>query len=351
MDEVRVGIVGSRFAAELHAKAFARCPAARVVAVASKTEESARAFARAHAIPDAYGDYRKMLERTDLDLVSICVPNHLHCELALACARARVHMICEKPLATSVDDGRKMLAAARDAGVQLLYAEDWIFAPALVRARDIVEEGALGDLLYLKGKETHSGTHSPYAQSRETCGGGALIHLAVHPVGWACAMKKPHCVVEVSGTTSQGADGNLKHKHYGGEDWAVATLTFSDGTRALVEGNYITVGGLDDVVELYGTTGTLKINLSQGSPISAYSEVGFAYAVEKADTTKGWTRPAVDEEQSLGYYDEIAHFVECVLGESEPATGVRACDGLEALVLCDAIYRSAAAGRVVRIQE
>jgi len=351
MDRVRVGIIGSKFAAELHAKAYKRCPQAQVVAVASKSRASAQAFADEHKIPYAYDDYREMLARDDVDLVSVCVPNHLHCEAALACAEAGKHMVCEKPMATSAGDARKMLTAAREAGVRLMYAEDWIFAPALVRAREIVEEGALGELLYLKAKETHSGTHSPYAQSRETCGGGAMIHLGIHPLGWVCAAKSPRRVVAVSGSMSGGGEENLKHRDYGGEDWAAAVLTFDDGTHAFVEGNYITVGGLDDIVELYGSEGVLKVNLSQGSPISVYSQKGYAYAIEKADTTAGWTRPAVDEEEALGYYAETAHFVDCVLGDREPAAGVRGEDGLGAMVLCEAIYRSAATGATVRIEE
>ena len=351
MDRVRVGIIGSKFAAELHVKAYKRCPHAQVVAVASKSAQSAQAFAGRHGIAAACDDYREVLAREDVDLVSVCVPNHLHCDAALACAAAGKHVVCEKPLATSAEDAGKMLGAAREAGVRLMYAEDWIFAPALVRAREIVEQGALGELLYLKAKETHSGTHSPYAQSRETCGGGAMIHLAIHPLGWVCHMKAPHRVVAVSASMSGGAEKNLKHKSYGGEDWAVATLTFDDGTHALVEGNYITVGGLDDVVELYGSKGVLKVDLSQGSPISAYSQTGYDYAIEKADTTAGWTRPAVDEEEALGYYAEIAHFVDCVLNDREPAAGVRGEDGLEAIVLCEAIYRSAATGATVRIEE
>ncbi len=75
--------------------------------------------------------------------------------------------------------------------------------------------------------------------------------------------------------------------------------------KALIEGNYITVGGMDDRIEVYGSKGNLHINLTQGSPISVYSEVGYAYVLEKADMSTGWTRPAVDEDASLGYVAEI----------------------------------------------
>ena len=349
MDSINVGIIGAKFAAELHAHAYRRCAFAQVVAVAARSDESAGAFAERQGIAAAYADYREMLARDDIQMVSICVPNHLHCDAVLACAAAGKHMVCEKPLATTSSDARRMLAAAQEAGVRLMYAEDWIFAPALVRAREIAGQGALGELLYLKAKETHNGTHSPYAQCRDTCGGGAMIHLGIHPLAWVCYMKSPHRVAEVVGSCSAGGEENLVHKGYGGEDWALAVLTFDDGTRALVEGNYITVGGLDDVAELYGTEGVLKVNLSQGSPISVYSRTGYEYAIEKADGTTGWTRPAVREEESLGYYDEIAHFVDCVRHDREPAPGVRGEDGLNALLVCEAICRSAASGTAVRV--
>ncbi|MFH0964834.1 MAG: Gfo/Idh/MocA family oxidoreductase [Planctomycetota bacterium] len=351
MAQVRVGIVGAHFAAHLHANAYRRCPDAAVVAVASRDAERAARFARENAIPEVYGDYREMLAKGGVDLVSVCVPNHLHCEVVLACAAAHKAIVCEKPLATTSSDAKAMVKAAAEAGVSLMYAEDWVFAPALLRAREIIAEGALGDLLFLKAKETHSGTHSPYAQKLSTCGGGAMIHLGIHPLACVCHLKEPQKVVEVSAVCSGGGPRNLLHTDYEGEDWAVAVLTFEDGTRALVEGNYVTVGGLDDVVEIYGSLGVMKINLSQGSPISVYSQLGYRYAIEKADMTTGWTRPAVDEELSLGYPNEIAHFVDCVLRNRPCASGVRAEDGLRALLLCEAIYESARLGRAVRFEE
>jgi hypothetical protein len=92
--------------------------------------------------------------------------------------------------------------------------------------------------------------------------------------------------------------------------------------RAFIEGNYITCGGMDDVVEVYGADGVIKVDLSFGSPIRTYSRKGFGYAIEKADTTTGWTRPAVDEFASLGYCAEIAAFV-ADRGFASLKTGIR----------------------------
>lgn len=347
MEKARVGIVGSKFAAALHIQAYKRNPYAQIVAIAS-TARDLPDFCDKYNIPLFYNDYNKMLEAVNLDVVDICVPNYLHKNVAVAAAQAKRHIITEKPIATTLADADAMLEACAKNNVKLMYAEDWIFAPALQRAKAICHEGAIGEVLYLKAKETHSGSHSKYAQTIEFCGGGSMIHLGIHPVGFVRYFKGME-VVEVMGKTSGGGKDNLKHLSMEGEDWAVGVLTFEDGTFALVEGNYITMGGLDDIVEIYGTKGVMKINLSQCSPISVYSSDGYSYAIEKADTTKGWTRPAVDEELSLGYPDEISHFIDCIRNDQEPMWGVRGEDGKAALKIVMAIYESAKEGKIKRI--
>lgn len=348
-DKVKVGIIGSMFAADLHISGYSRLPHVEVVAVAAKNEEEARPFGEKHGIPHIFGDYRQMLEMDELDLISVAVPNFLHHDIVLEVCRAKKDLICEKPLATTVADAEEMVAAAKKAGVKLMYAEDWIFAPALVRAREIVDEGAIGDVLFIKAKECHNGSHSIYAQQKKFCGGGAMIHLAIHPLGWVRWLKGQE-VVEVMARMSGGEDRNLLHKNYTGEDWSVALLTFEDGTSALIEGNYITWGGIDDRIEVYGSQGSVHVNLTQGSPVSCYSRPGLKYAIEKADLTVGWTKPAVDEWWQLGYCDEIAHFVDCVRFDREPAPGVRPEDGLACMRILDAIYTSAKTGKVEQVR-
>ena len=346
MKKVKVGIVGSRFAAGLHAEAYRRCPDVEVVA-ASATDNLDN-FCRQYNIPDSYQDYREMLKREDINLVSICVPNFLHKEVTVAAAEAGKHIVCEKPLATKLEDAGTMLKVVSANKVKLMYAEDWLFAPALARAKSICDEGAIGDVLYIKAKECHPGSHSLYAQKLEYCGGGAIIHLAIHPIGFVRWLKGKE-VVGVTGKVSGGGKKNLKHEHFEGEDWGVAILTFDDGTQAFIEGNYITCGGLDDTVEIYGTKGVIKIDLAQGSPLSVYSLEGYRYAIEKAEMTKGWTRPAIDEEASLGYIDEISHFVDCVIENKDPMQGVRAEDGLKILEIVMAVYESANKGRAITL--
>jgi len=350
-DRVRIGIVGSKFAADFHADSYSRNEHAEVVAVAAI--DNLEEYARKWNIPHTYEDYNEMLKRDDIDLVSVCVPNFLHHDVTLAAARAGKHVLCEKPLATSVKDAEEMIAVCAEAGVKLFYAEDWVFSPALRRVERILCEGAVGKVLYVKGKEVHNGTHSPFAKKKETCGGGCLIHLGIHPVGWVLHLLGDggrNKVVEVIGKCNEGLGDNYVHKDNGGEDWALGVIKFAGGEHAFIEGNYITVGGMDDKVEIYGTEGVIKVDLTFGSPISVYSRPGYSYCIEKADNTLGWTRPAVDEFYNLGYVDELAYAVECVRQDQEPRYGCSGRLGAACIGIISAMYESSREGRTVRGQ-
>jgi predicted dehydrogenase len=247
-----------------------------------------------------------------------------------------------------MEDAMAVVETVRKTGLKFFYAEDWMSAPALLRAKEIVDEGGIGKPLYIKAKETHNGSHSPFAQRKEYCGGGSMIHLAIHPMGFARWLFGCEAV-EVTGMTNGGGEQNFVHKNYGGEDWAAALLTYEGGQRAFVEGNYITHGGIDDTVEIYGTEGLIKIDLTLGSPMHVYSRPGFKYAVEKAETTLHWTRPAVDEEWQLGYVTEIADFIDCVRLDKPPAWGLGVEDGAAVLQAIMGVYESAATGKLVKL--
>jgi predicted dehydrogenase len=345
MKKVRIGMVGSKFAADFHADSHSRNPKAEIVAVAAI--DNLEEYSSKWGVPETLTDYKELCKRDDIDLIDVCVPNHLHYPVVMEAARHKKNIICEKPFATSVEHAREMLEFCKAQGVIVMYAEDWCFAPALVRAKALVDEGAIGEILWVKAKEVHNGSHSPFAQQKKFCGGGSLIHLATHPIGfvrWFMGEK----VVEVNGWVTGGGEKNFYHKSYTGEDWGAAMLKLESGKYAFCEGNYITVGGMDDKVEVYGTEGRLNIDLTFSSPIQCYSRPGFEYAIEKTDTTKHWTWPAVDEFHNLGYVDQLAYFVDCALEGKEPAFGIRGEDGLACVEIIDAAYRSAETGGVIK---
>ncbi len=349
-DKIKVGIVGAKFAADFHTDAYSRNDRVEVAAIADINQDNLKVYCDKWKVKDTYTDYKEMLKRDDLDLISICAPNFLHHEVAMECIKAGKHAVCEKPLATDVAAAREMVAAARKAGVKLLYAEDWVYAPALKRVIELINEGGIGQVLYVKARECHNGTHSPFAKNKKTCGGGSMIHLAIHPIGWILHLigdQGKNKVTEVAAMINGGAEQNYVHKTNGGEDFSMGMMKFANGVHAFVEGNYITVGGMRDNVEVYGSEGNIHVDMTMGSPISLYSRPGVAYTIEKTDNTLGWTRPAVDEFYNLGYVHELAAFVECVRTGSDPLWGCSAEAGLACLEIIDAMYKSAAEKKTV----
>ncbi len=347
MDTVRIGIVGSRFAADFHCDSYSRNPHARLAAVAAI--DNLEPISRKWSIPTTYQDYRQMFDKEDLDLVSICIPNFLHHDAVIAASEAGIDVVCEKPLATTVADAREMIEVCRKNGTRLFYAEDWCFSPTMRRIDALIKEGAVGEILYIKAKEVHSGTHSPFARDKRTCGGGSLLHLGVHPVGYLLYLvgKGANPVVEVTGRITGGLEKNFVHRENSGEDFGMGMLRFENGTFGFVEGNYITLGGMDDKVEIYGTGGVIKADLTHSSSIDLFSPGGVSYTIEKLDHNKGWLKPAVDEYYSLGYVSELAYFVDCVRLDRDPFYGVNGEAGAACLEVVHAMYESSESGRTV----
>ena len=348
MDKVRIGIVGSKFAADFHCDSYSRNDKAEVVAVAAI--DNLEEISSKWNIPKTYEDYNEMLKDETIDLISVCVPNFLHHDVAIAAAKAGKHVMCEKPLATTAADAKEVIEVCKSQGVKLFYGEDWCFAPALMRVAEIVKEGGIGDVLYVKAKETHNGSHSPFAKKNEFCGGGCLIHLAIHPIGWILQFlgdEGKNKVTEIIGETNGGLEDNYVHKKNEGEDWAVGIMKFANGQHAFIEGNYITVGGMDDKVEIYGSEGVIRVDLTFGSNVDVYSRPGYSYSIEKTDNTLGWTKPAVDEFYNLGYVRELAYAVDCILNDTEPVYGVSGQLGLRSVEVISAMYQSSSEGKTI----
>jgi len=346
MRKLRVLLVGAAFSADLHSDGYSRIrDKAAIVGICDKDLDRVRALAKRYDFEDyaAYDDYETAIRDCDCDLVDICMPNFLHHDVAILALQRGRDIICEKPLATTVEDARDMVDTAARLDRRIYYAEDWLFAPAFRKALAILRSGQLGRPLYIRARECHSGSHSPFAQSIRYCGGGCMVHLGVHPVGFMLALKENRWR-ELTAMTSGGGTKNLIHRAMEGEDWAGAFLRFEDGMTATVEANYTTVGGMEDVLDIYCEQGCIHVDLSFSGPVKVFSIPGLDYTVEKAEITTGWSTPAVDEKYNLGYCGEIDHFVSCALAGTDAQVGLRGVDGLETLKVIHLIYRSAREG-------
>jgi len=343
MNPVGVGIIGSAFIAEIHALALKRCPEARVLAVASPTEGHAKAFAEKHGIPTWFTSYRDLLNVDEIKVVSLCLPNDLHCQAAVDAAKAGKHVICEKPLCMNLEEADRMIDACRKAAVKLMYAEELCFSPKYVRAKELVDEGALGKVYLVKQSEKHLGPHSDWFWDVRRSGGGVLMDMGCHGVEFArWILGRPrlksvyaHC-------------GNYVHKkRTQGEDNAVVILEFESDAFAVIEESWSRQGGMDDRAEIYGSLGMTYADLLHGSSLETYSEPGYGYAVEKAGSTKGWSFTMYEEMWNYGFPQEMAHFLQCVSGQTTPL--VTGDDGKAVLEAIQAAYFSAATGKKVHL--
>jgi predicted dehydrogenase len=338
----RVAVAGAGFIADVHLESYRRfVPDAEVVAIYARSAEHAAPLAARHHVPRVYTDLQALLAESDCDVVDICLPNHLHAEVCLAAAAAGRHVICEKPLAVTLEQADAMIEACARAGVWLMYAEELCFAPKYERVRQIVADGALGRLYQLRQCEKHSGPHSDWFYDIDRSGGGVLMDMGCHAIAWFRWMLGNAKVESVYATMS-----TVRHRERTrAEDNMVAILEFAGGVTCIAEDSWAKPGGMDDRIEVYGTTGVSYADLFAGNAALTYSEQGYGYALEKAGSTRGWTFTVFEEAFNQGYPQELRHFVDCVREKRPPL--VSGEDGRAVLELIYAAYQSAALGRKV----
>jgi predicted dehydrogenase len=340
---VRVGLIGSQFISSIHAESLARVPNAEVVAVASPTREHVEAFARRHGIPRALTSYADLLNIGEIDVVVLGLPNDLHKQACVDAASAGKHVICEKPLCVTLEDADTMIAACKGAGVQLMYAEELCFAPKYVRAKQLADDGALGELFLVKQSEEHSGPHAPWFWDVERSGGGVLFDMGCHGIAFARWMLGNAAITQVSATM-----GTFVHKDKTrGEDHVICLLRFENGAMAMIEDSWAKGGGMDDRAEVYGTRGHTRADLLRGSSLTTYSDVGYGYAVEKAATTAGWTFTIFEEAWNYGFPQEMQYFIDCV--QRDEPSFIIGEDGRAVLEAMWAAYHSAGTGCAVAL--
>ncbi|MFO1501869.1 MAG: Gfo/Idh/MocA family oxidoreductase [Verrucomicrobiota bacterium] len=336
---VKVGIIGSQFQADIHAESFRLMPdEAEVVAVASPTPGNAEAFARKHRLPRSYTDYRQLLADREIEMITIAAPNQLHAVMTVDAANAGKHIVCEKPLAMTLEEADLMIDTCRRKGVLLLYAEELFFTPKYVKAKQMADDGAFGQVYMVKQTEKHFGPHAPWFWDVDRSGGGVFMDMGCHGIAFCywflgrSAIKSVLCHM-----------GTYVHKDKTkGEDDCICILDFANGAKGVVEDSWARRGGMEDRVEIYGEGGLTYADLHMGNALHTYSEYGYGYAVEKAPSTKGWSWPVFEELWNYGFPQEMHHFARCVRGKDTPqATGE---DGRVVQEVLCAGYQSAGIG-------
>ena len=338
MKMLKVGIIGSGFIAKHHCQAYSQLSNIEIVGISSLNEDEAKNLMKEYKIPGKPLNDFKDLIKLDCDIISVCVPNYLHKEVAVNILNAGSHVLIEKPLARSVIEGMEILDAEKSSNRKVFYCENNMYAPTFSKVKEIISEGALGTIYMGRGKEQHSGPHSAWFYKKKEAGGGALLDLGIHDI--ACLVWYLNC--DVNEVFCQTKTFIPERKDFGTcevEDNAVGVLYFNNDAQVIIEESWTAPGGYDMRFELFGTTGQIKVAPTFSNLVSVYSERGYGYAVEKAATTKGWTFPVPTEPWSFGYPQEIAYFVDCVVNNQKPLTDGKY--GLKILNIVETMYKSA----------
>ena len=353
MRPVKVGMLGAGFVANtFHMPSFREIEGAQVVAAFSYRKDIVEQFAKTWNIPKTYhGDdgIAKLCADPEVELVDIALPNNLHLTAATAAAEDHKNIVCEKPLARNQQEAKQMLDVVRKHNVQHFYAENHVFIPQIARAKALIDRGVLGQVFWVRCREAHFGQHSAWFYDPKLAGGGALLDLGAHAVEVARYLlgKKP---VSVFGWASKLAHSTI------GEDNALVLLKHKDSELAQAENSWVTRGGLEFHVEVYGGNGTVFVNISREAGISLFTAQGASKIsgtgetiTETTETKKGRVFPALNEHATLGFVDEIKHFL------SSLSTGQKAIETFEEGYLVnkiiDAAYRSAKSGSWEPIEE
>lgn len=356
MDKLRVGFIGAGRIADLHAIEYLRNERAELVAVCDADGEIARARAAAWGLPEsrAFTDHRELLALPEVDLVEILTPHHLHHQHTLDAAAAGKHISLQKPMALTVAQADEMIAAARRAGVIFKVFENFIFYPPVLRAKELIEAGEIGEPLTIRIKSNAANSPNAWPIQAATqewrfqpdkCGGGPLVFddghhkfslawyfmgLAEEVHAWIGRLEAP-----LGGTTGIIDTPAIVSWKFPGNRYGSLEVVYSP--EMLVDTRHY---AQDDRIEITGSKGVIWITRGHGKmmdvpPVVMYKDMK-TYTL--SDMPAGW-------EYSFIY--STRHFIDAYFkGEPPSLTGEQ---GREILRFALAAQESARSGAAVRL--
>jgi predicted dehydrogenase len=363
MDQpIRIGIVGSRYAAEFHYEAYQRITAfdVKVVGVTSITTEHREKFAEERGVI-AFNSLDEMLP--EVDVVDNCTPGYAHEPVSIAAFEAGKHLVVEKPftgyfgpaedttfkgnafsketmLEEAVASARRIIGAALKSKKKLCYAENWIYAPAVQKEAEIIAK-TKGQILWALGDQSHSGSPSPAYGVWRLSGGGSVVGKSCHPLSAILYLKqveglsrdgkaiRPKAVSarthEITRNPRFIDKGYLRTDYEDIEDYCQIHVVFDDGMIADVFASELVMGGVHNWLEIFANNHRVRCNLSPINAMELYNpleeQLAEVYVVEKIGTKQGWSTPAPDESFMFGYPQEIQDFIEAIATDREPKAG------------------------------
>ena len=333
--KTRVAVVGAGHVAQIaHIPAYKQNPTVELVAVVDDDPIKAKRIMKQFGFAEWYEDAAVMLKNSDVDAVDICTPNYLHAPMAIAALRSGCDVLCEKPLARSAAEAKKMVDTADKLGRTLMVAMNNRFREDVRTLQTFIKKKELGDVQVVKIgwlRPAIDWREREWFTQRVKAGGGALLDLGTPLMDlaiWVSNLKKPTSV-SCSILGKKGRDGV--------EDSACAMVRFAGGACLVLDVNWNLREPRDRVyMQIYGSKGAAVLN-----PLTIHKHVHDVFVN---------VTPAMPSQRNFykdSYRAEINHFIECVQKKKKPLTTGR--DAVAVLGILDMMYESAETGREVEI--
>lgn len=341
MRKVKFGLIGCGSIGKVHARIIKNLPNADLISISgrsNKHEDYAEGLGCGY-----YLDYKEMLEDPEIDAVTICLPSGDHSKAAIEAAKAGKHVICEKPISTTVEQGQAMVDACRENGVTLGVVFQHRFDEPIMLLNKAIHEGKLGRLLWGSAKtiwyRDEEYFSNPWRGTWEHDGGGALINQSIHYIDLLV-----HLLGDAKSVS--GKCRTLLHKQIEAEDLGVANIEFANGTIGTIEGTTLAYPGLYAELSVFGEKGSVIIR--NDHLLFYHFEDGkwdeFESILNPQKATELNTSPEVDESSHVRQFED---FVQAILDKRDPlVTGEEA---MKSLKLIKAIYKSSDEKREVTL--
>jgi len=293
-------VVGTGYSAQMHMERIARIPELKLVGVVSRESERAKLIAQKYNAETSFSDLSEPLKREDVDIIDINLPNFLHKDAAVSAAQAGKHVLCEKPIATTLEEADEMIDAARRAGVKLMVAQDLRFSPEYVAVKEAVDRNLIGEPVAARALRIPGDGYPWSSWHLKVEESGGILDILIHDVDYVRYLfgSEVECVVADGGT--------LAWKNVDVFDHAFVLMRFRNGRIAQVTGSWIRPINLPLIqsLEVHGTGGYISMNSLADQKVVVHTNQGITFHVRTPE--------------SDGVYDEIRHFTKCVIENKNP---------------------------------
>lgn len=390
MKPVVVALIGGGYAGFLHVNGYRKVHGipVKIKTIVDIDLDKARKFAETYGIENVASSVDDVLGDPEIDVIDIVTPPVTHIDIATKVLKAGKHVICEKPLSGYFGEtgdetpiGLKVQKAKMfnkvmeqinefkkvvdESGKLFMYAENYVYCPSVTKSAEIITNKK-SKILFMKGEESLRGSSSPLSGRWDKTGGGSFIRVGTHPLTGILYLKQVEAearseeitVVSVSADMGNTATNLSKYdrRHLtletiDVEDFANVTLTFSDGTKAIVIGADNVLGGTKNYIEIYANDASMLCNITPANNLSTYfldqENLDNVVISEMLPEKTGWNNAFVCDEILRGYTYEMQDFVESVAYNRQPLSGIDIA--YETTKILYAAYQAAEEKRTIKL--